>query len=773
MAERYGFFDSIEGEDERYYTADEFAKFFNRVISTGILNGGENLQVVCTGSDMNVQIKTGCAWMLGYQYEIETDALNMPIDTADPAMDRIDRIVVRLDKRLENRYIKAFVLKGVPAETPIAPALTRDENVYEISLAQIKVIAGKSFIEQAEITDERLNDEVCGLANSLIKADPTEIFNQFNDYLTTYKTTKDAEYNTWETSKQQAYDSYIASIQSAWNTWFGSQQTEGFVMQSEKGAPGGVAELDLETGKVKPEQLPDMNYAELDEAKQVKDENLKNVKKLIFTGKSNAQLPANIPVSISGEGKVKRFAISPKYSPGYKAATDAIQINTNTYQYNGDLLPLENDRFLYAHFYTTQSILFCGCGRVYFDEAANEQKVENIQGYTVNSYAYYPSGCRFIRLEDDRLLIVYVKYDNGAYKLLGRLFALNIEGNSSNTLSFLSDIDFGVLLRDVKFVEVDGRFIVAGQHGNRSEVVFYEISIDENDNVSILEIGSLSNTLLSDSVFDMKYGLENNTFILEYYLSSPRGVYLRKCTLGETSIDFGNPFTVTTLAVSSYRADRDRFIVLQPGIIALVYTYNGYPYMRIINFNTLSMSTLRYVGDLSGGNHTLLQINNRELLLTETQTSSPYTKRWRCVKLIYTENTVTDINFVGSYYNSPVAGSGIPNYRVVKGSYLFSLHPNTTNGALQFRAFPFDFSLNFLGILQNDVEVDSTAYVAIEGFVALSNVSSIPGSAICLSIYGEFKNQDDLTSGEKASGEFIEVGKFIDFSGTALIKSSL
>jgi len=64
---------------------------------------------------------------------------------------------------LENRYVKAFILKGESKEEPEAPKLTRDENIYEISLAQIRIIAGKSFIGETEVMDERFNEMYVGL----------------------------------------------------------------------------------------------------------------------------------------------------------------------------------------------------------------------------------------------------------------------------------------------------------------------------------------------------------------------------------------------------------------------------------------------------------------------------------------------------------------------------------------------------------------------------------------------------------------------------------
>ena len=216
MAEKYRFFDSVDGEDERYYTADEFAEYFRQLVSSGIFNGGTNLQVVCNGTDMSVQIKEGYAWLDGYLYKIDTEPLKLTLDPADPALDRIDRVVIRLDKRLENRYVKAFILKGEPAEEPKAPELTRNENIYEISLAQVEIIAGKSFIEAFQITDERLNNEVCGIVTHLFdQIDTTAVFNEWSNYLTHKKGQSNITYDEFVNELQLKLSCFLK----IWDDW--------------------------------------------------------------------------------------------------------------------------------------------------------------------------------------------------------------------------------------------------------------------------------------------------------------------------------------------------------------------------------------------------------------------------------------------------------------------------------------------------------------------------------------------------------------------------
>lgn len=208
MAENYKFFDSIDGTDERYYTADEFAEYFRQFIRNGIFNGGEILKVGTDKVNMKVYIKPGYAWLEGYLYKLDTENLYLEHDMADPALDRIDRVIIRLDKTLENRHIKAFILKGIPSSEPTPMELTRNDNIYEISLAQIRIVAGKSYIEDYQITDERLDNTVCGLVTHLFdQVNTTEIYNRFEAWMNSKTSEPNGDfYREWKKWFEQIKD---------------------------------------------------------------------------------------------------------------------------------------------------------------------------------------------------------------------------------------------------------------------------------------------------------------------------------------------------------------------------------------------------------------------------------------------------------------------------------------------------------------------------------------------------------------------------------------
>lgn len=161
LTEKMYFFDSTEG-DERIYNASDFARFHHQIIGDGVSNTKDlpDLEVTAQ-NNMNVGLGSGYCFANGYLYE-NTSTLTLTHDTADSNNDRIDRVVIRFDANPEESSIKAVILKGTPANNPVPPALTRDNYIYEMSVAQVRIIKGKSFIEQSQITDERANDAVCG-----------------------------------------------------------------------------------------------------------------------------------------------------------------------------------------------------------------------------------------------------------------------------------------------------------------------------------------------------------------------------------------------------------------------------------------------------------------------------------------------------------------------------------------------------------------------------------------------------------------------------------
>lgn len=186
--ERCGFFDAhlVGNEYDRVYLAEQFASYFASFIGNGIFAGKSNeLQVLSIETPtMQVRIQEGQGWMNGYWYENMSECY-LPIEVADGVLSRIDTVVLRLG--MAERNIFLAIKKGTPSYEPVAPEITRNEDYYELQLATIWVGAGYTNIKQSDITDTRLDSNVCGLVTGLIKQlDTTDYGNQLQAFMVEY-----------------------------------------------------------------------------------------------------------------------------------------------------------------------------------------------------------------------------------------------------------------------------------------------------------------------------------------------------------------------------------------------------------------------------------------------------------------------------------------------------------------------------------------------------------------------------------------------------------
>ncbi|EPZ8710287.1 hypothetical protein ACXX7C_002953 [Clostridium botulinum] len=204
--EKSSFFNSIN--HDRRYKAEEFAEYFASFIGDGIFpNPSTNLQVL-SNNDMTVNVKQGKAWIKGYFY-VNTDDLKLKIDVADSVLSRVDRIVLRKD--VAQRKIYCYVKKGQFASSPVAPALQRDADMYELGLADIYVRAGVISIIQSNITDLRLNKELCGIVHGAIdQVDVTTLFNQYTEKFKLKEEEFETEFKEWITQLKDILEGDVA-----------------------------------------------------------------------------------------------------------------------------------------------------------------------------------------------------------------------------------------------------------------------------------------------------------------------------------------------------------------------------------------------------------------------------------------------------------------------------------------------------------------------------------------------------------------------------------
>lgn len=100
---------AVDGEYDRVYKAEDWAWYFATFIANGIFpKPSDGLQVVAY-SGMEIRVNAGYAFINGYAFR-NPATLSVTLDTAEGALNRVDRVVVRWDLPQRDMYIA--VLKG-------------------------------------------------------------------------------------------------------------------------------------------------------------------------------------------------------------------------------------------------------------------------------------------------------------------------------------------------------------------------------------------------------------------------------------------------------------------------------------------------------------------------------------------------------------------------------------------------------------------------------------------------------------------------------------
>ena len=191
MSYTSGFFDAVDlggGEYDREYSAAVFAHYFSLLVKNGVFpDPSTGMQVKASASpDMHVSVQPGSGWVNGYYITVpENGPEVLTVPTANPSLSRIDSVIMGLN--YVEREIQLYIKSGTVSASPSAVSLQRDNDLYEMELAQITVAAGVASISQANITDMRQNTSRCGIVKGTIEQiDTTDLFAQYNDAFQTW-----------------------------------------------------------------------------------------------------------------------------------------------------------------------------------------------------------------------------------------------------------------------------------------------------------------------------------------------------------------------------------------------------------------------------------------------------------------------------------------------------------------------------------------------------------------------------------------------------------
>ena len=201
---------------DRSYKASDLRDVLAEFFTNGVF--GEGQLAVSANSTQGVAVAPGSCIINGAM-GVEGDPRTLVLQAADPSLDRIDTVVVRLDLSIDQRTCDLYVVQGTPAAEPERPALTRNETVWELGLADVYVRTGTTTVSTERITDTRPETERCGFASPFAEIDTTAIFNQLNaatqSAISTSQETVEQSVAEIEAAKEQAIASTETAIDGA------------------------------------------------------------------------------------------------------------------------------------------------------------------------------------------------------------------------------------------------------------------------------------------------------------------------------------------------------------------------------------------------------------------------------------------------------------------------------------------------------------------------------------------------------------------------------
>lgn len=210
---------------DREYSSDEFAEFFSTLFKPGVVataNFGTGLQITESASlGMRVKFGSGEAFSsFGRNYVHDKDE-EVTVPIASTLQDRTDSVAIQFNKSQREAF---FVYKE--SDTTV----TRTDSIFELQIAKILVPKNSTQITNANITDMRANESVCGYFSPHGKLNTGDITAQFvawfNDFKGKLGTDPATNLQLQVDSLKTETDSILSKVYPVGAYYFSSQPTE-------------------------------------------------------------------------------------------------------------------------------------------------------------------------------------------------------------------------------------------------------------------------------------------------------------------------------------------------------------------------------------------------------------------------------------------------------------------------------------------------------------------------------------------------------------------
>lgn len=223
MSVKSGFFNSIDGD--RKYDAAQLSSVFDGLIVDGVFASIGTAFAVKADVARTVNVGIGKAWFNGTW--IYNDAI-LPIEMpeADTLLDRIDAIVIEINKSDPVRDNSIKVVQGELASTPQRPAMKNEERIQHHPICYIKRPAKSFSITQSQITNMIGTEEMPFVTGILQTISLDELLGQWQDQLDNFVEYYTANIEEWTEAQKQEFLDWAANRKQAYADWLNEMKLD-------------------------------------------------------------------------------------------------------------------------------------------------------------------------------------------------------------------------------------------------------------------------------------------------------------------------------------------------------------------------------------------------------------------------------------------------------------------------------------------------------------------------------------------------------------------
>jgi len=205
-----GFFNSVFGD--RKYDAETVGSMFDGLINDGIFATWGDAFIVHASTGMTLNVGTGRGWF-NRTWNVLEAVIPINVDVAEVLQDRIDTMVLEVDKRSETRNNSIRIIKGTPSLTPSAPTLVRSLLHNQYPLCDIRVNRGVTTITQDMITNRIGLSETPFVTGIIDTINVEKLLIQWEAQFQLWAREAQTEHKQWADTEKQRFLDWFADVQ--------------------------------------------------------------------------------------------------------------------------------------------------------------------------------------------------------------------------------------------------------------------------------------------------------------------------------------------------------------------------------------------------------------------------------------------------------------------------------------------------------------------------------------------------------------------------------